>query len=176
MASKTEIIGVMRLLNQAYQSKQEITDELIDLWVAILGQHECNVLKAACIKLISENKFAPTIADINEQVKKLAMLTQPTAAEAWGLVRQSIKDYGYYEVSKGMECLPALVRHVVGLIGYTEICQSDKPGVVRRQFMDMYEQTLTREVEQRFLPAGVSEVAKQLAGKAVKALESGVRE
>ena len=175
MATRQEITAIMSLLNEAYPaSKQQLSKTLIDLWVAILGQHEFGVLKAACIKLISENKFAPTIADISEQVKRLATLSQPTAAEAWGLVRESVKQYGYYEQQKGRECLPAIVRHVVDLIGYREICQSDEPQIVRAQFMRMYDSTLGREVEQRFLPAGVSEVAKRLAAHAVKALESGV--
>ena len=164
MATRAEVIAVMRLLNQAYpDAKYEINDTLIDLWAAILCKYELPVLKAAVTKLVAESSFVPKVADIVKQVRSLVSLGQPTAAEAWGIVSDNIRKYGPYNVKAGVDALPVMVRRVVDQIGYMSICMDEKPDVIRAQFMRMYQETLDRDAEMLLLPDGVLPVVRQIA-------------
>jgi hypothetical protein len=174
MATESEVKSIMLLLNEAYpDSKYTLNKTLIDLWVAILGPYEVPVLKAATVKLIAESSFVPKVADIVKQVKSLVSLGQPTAAEAWGIVAQSLREYGYYEQQKGRDCLPPMIRKVVDMIGYRNLCECDELGVMRGQFRKMYEEQVEREQQVLMLPQGVSEVVAQIADKVNAALIAG---
>lgn len=174
MANTTKIVGIMSLLNQAYpDAKYETNDTLIDLWVSILGRYELSVLKAATVKLISESSFAPKIADIVKQIRSLLSLGQPTAAEAWGIVAQSLREYGYYEQQKGRDCLLPMIRRVVDQIGYRNLCECEQVEIIRAQFMRMYDQEIGRHQEALMLPQGVGEVVAQIAEKVNASLVAG---
>ncbi len=164
MASRDQIIGTMRLLNDSYpDAKFAVNDTLVEVWCAILGGFDIEIIKAACVKLIAESPYPPKVADICNQIRAMHALGTHTPAEAWGIVSNNIRLYGYYQVNRGRLALPPLIRRVVDMIGYQSICADERPDVIRRQFMDMYEQVVTRERDLAMLPDGVAEVVKQIA-------------
>jgi hypothetical protein len=174
MATESEVKSIMLLLNEAYpDSKYTLNDTLIKAWVQILGRYELTTLQAATLKLIAESSFVPKVADIVKQIKSLVSLGQPTAAEAWGIVAQSLREYGYYEQQKGRECLPPMIRKVVDEIGYRRLCECDEPEIIRAQFMRMYDQEFEREQQVLMLPQGVGEVVAQIAEKVDASLIAG---
>jgi hypothetical protein len=64
----------------------------------------------------------------------------------------------------------------VKYIGWREICLSEEPGVVRGQFLKMYEQLQERERKEALLPESLKNEIGQLARQhTLKSLESGTK-
>ena len=63
---------------------------------------------------------------------------------------------------------------VVRYMGWQEICTSERPDVVRGQFMKMYETVANREKQERLLPASLRAEIKELVDSmSMKMLEEG---
>lgn len=132
-----------------------------NLWQELLSDIPFEVAKAAIIKILATARFWPTVAEIREAA---AAITNPhilSPAEAWALVEQANDRYGYYRAEEGMKSLPPLVQTIVkSLSGFREVCASEEPGVVRGQFMKMYDQYAAREREKAVLPSDILELVE----------------
>ncbi len=166
MATKAEIIKLIMIINEAYpDAKYTTSEQLVDLWVRILGNYENSVLCAATYKLISESPYVPKIADIANQVKSLATINQKTAAEAWGDVTAAIRKYGWNRQPEGRASLELRTRRVADMLGWQYLCASEDTMADRAHFMKMYDAVLNKDVAQVFLPKELSNIAKELGEK-----------
>ncbi len=117
------------------------------------------------------NPFAPAISEIRAYARRLTEPPRLSADEAWALARQAITRYGAspyknfttgkYPYEMARDSLPPEVWRVMELMGYTNMCRSDKPEVIRAQFIAAWErqQQCQREREELlpFLPEGLKE-------------------
>ena len=137
--------------------------------------------KAAVAAHAAGSPFAPAISEIRAYARKLTEPPQLSADEAWALARQAITRYGAapyksfttgkYPYEMARDSLPPEVWHVMELMGYTSMCRSDRPEVVRAQFIAAWERQQQRQREREellpFLPEGLKEKFLALdAGKA----------
>ena len=149
-------------------------EELLDMaraWSEMLKDIPFEVGKAAVAACAAGSPFAPAISEIRDYARKLTEPPQLSADEAWALARQAIarfgsapyKNYttGKYPHEMARDSLPPEVWHVMELMGYTSMCRSEKPEVVRAQFIAAWERQQQRQREREnlmpFLPEALKE-------------------
>ena len=91
------------------------TENALRLWYTELKDIPYQIAYAAFRKYVLTNKFAPTIADIREQVAELYNQREGTINEtaAWQLVWKAICNSGYH-AEEEFEKLPETVKRAVG--------------------------------------------------------------
>lgn len=172
---KTEIVQLLVVINAAFPNMQ-VNEVMVDLWHELLGDIDFNLAKAAVKKILLESPYPPTIADIRKQVAEITTPKQIDPAEAWGEVERAIRYYGSYMEEEALASMSPAVARVVKYIGWREICLSEEPGVLRGQFLKMYQQLQERERKEALLPESLKNEIGQLARQhTLKSLESGAK-
>ena len=141
------------------------------LWEKILGDLSYDVAETALIKVLATAKFFPTVAEIREAAVAVNAPQGLTAAEAWGIVIKSIKDYGYYREAEALQSMPEAVAQVVRWMGWQELCHSDNVDVIRGQFLKMYEAETKRHQDFAVLPPAVRDFISD-AAKTLKLIDA----
>jgi len=173
--TKTETVKLLAVISAAFPNIQ-VAEATVALWHELLGDLDLNLVLAATKKLILESPYPPTIADIRKQVVEI---TTPhdekiDAATAWGEVEKAIQLYGYYREAEAMASMSPRTAKVVKYIGWQEICLSEEPGVVRGQFLKMYQQIAEREQKEKLLLQGLRDEMQRLVSRMnVKAIAGG---
>lgn len=91
------------------------TEKAMQLWYSELKDIPYQLAHTALRKYVSTNKFAPTIADIREQVAELNNQNEEELNEtaAWSLVLKAIRRSTYYSEEEFCK-LPKIVQRVIG--------------------------------------------------------------
>lgn len=160
--NRKEIINLLGIATANFPNLQqkEMKPTAI-LWEKALSDISYEVAENALIKVLATSKFFPTIAEIRDAV---AQLTQPRtldAMEAWGLIGEAIRKFGFYEQGKAMEFLPDEVAEMAKRFTWRELCLSENPDTVRAQFRMAWETQSKRTNEMKALP---SEIRLMLQG------------
>lgn len=172
---KTETVQLLAVVNAAFPNMQ-VTEAMVSLWHELLGDLDFGIAKMAVKKLILESPYPPTIADVRKRAVEITTLPEERidASEAWGEVMKAIRFYGYYREAEAMESMPPMVAKVAKYMGWQEICHSERPDVVRGQFLRMYETVANREKQDRLLPVAMRDEIRRLAeGMSMKMIEEG---
>lgn len=132
-----------------------VDEKTIVIYIRMLSDIPPNELQMAVLQAISEYKFLPSPSEIREAHLALTGgLIEQTPGEAWGSVEKAIAGEGHTK-SPGTDFRfrNPLVQRVVEMMGWRNLCMSDKPGVDRAQFMRMYEDCAKRSQSvERMLP------------------------
>lgn len=160
--TKAEVAKILTVLAAVYP-KFEVDDLKVQVWHEMLGDLDYATANMAVKKLILENTFAPSIAEVRKAVMGILTPNGMTAAEGWGEVERAIRIYGYYRETEALESMSPSVAKVVKCIGWQNICLNEEPGVVRGQFLKMYAQVAEREQKELLLPAGLRNQIQILA-------------
>ena len=159
--TKAEIVKLLAVISAAYPNMQ-ITEATVNLWHELLNDVSLSLALAAAKKLILESPYPPTIADIRKRVVEVAHPQQLNAAEAWGEVTKAMRFYGYYRANEAIASMSKPTARTVEYIGWANICTCEEPGVIRGQFMKMYEQVAGRERNEALLPASLKAEMKKI--------------
>ncbi len=174
--TRDEFKTIIAAIKSNYRNFGIETKEQFDFWYEMLGDIEYRVMQIAIGKLVSELKFAPTIADIREQVAaiKTPQENRITAADAWGEVEQAIRKYGYYQQTEALDSMSPITRRTVDCIGFRQICLCEEPGVVRGQFLRMFDQAANKEKQNALLPENLKKQIDAIAARQnLKLVEGG---
>ena len=165
-----EFTRIMAFISAAIDRK--IARATIDAYYEMLNDLPAELVMAAAKKVIASDEYPtlPTIGKLRKAAQDLCHMDKLSAPEAWGQVLHAVHRHGYYGEVEAMAALPENVGAVVGMMGWQDICHSDKPDVLRAQFMRMYETVEIRQREREMLPAGVKEL---VAGIGKKMLPGG---
>lgn len=158
--------GLIEMLLTAFSAQKSIQGmpkETIDLYTAFMTYLPFEAGKMAIMKLITNNNFFPTIAEIKEAVNSFAQTdnTLPSPEDAWEEVRKNLDIYHAPKWS-----CPAIEK-AVKVMGYRNLCVSQYPGHDREQFMKIYGAYRQREqdrVENESIREMTALVIKQLPG------------
>ena len=162
---KYETQELLTILSIAYNNFDATDPKKTEVWYSLLGDLDFNIAKTAVQKLIIDSQYPPTIHDVRKKALEVQYPDLPTPAEAWHILTKNIRKYGSYRASEGIEALPPIVKETAQYMGYKEICRSeDGEGILRAQFMRMYEQVLNRRREQAMLPEPIKEQIRLIAG------------
>lgn len=142
--TKQETAQLLITIRQMYpmMAKQENSQQeqmvQIQAWQAMLSDFDYKDVQKALFTWGQTETWPPTIADL----RRLVVGTQEglSASEAWGLLMDSVRRYGYYQQEKGLEALPEGVQRIAKRLGYGSICQLEERELrtMYAQFRDAY--------------------------------------
>lgn len=161
---KNEVAKMMAVLAKNYP-KFDVDNGKLELWFELLGDIPYNIAQLTIKKIIMENQFPPTIAEIRKAALDITEPKQVTGAEAWGEVMFAIQRYGWCKPEEALESMSDRTRRVVKMIGWQEICGNENIDVLRGQFLKMYEQVSGRERNEALLPQSLKDQINALASK-----------
>jgi hypothetical protein len=174
--TKKEVAKLLAVLAAAYP-KFEVDDLKVHVWHEMLQDIDYEVAGVAAKKLILEKTFPPSIAEVREAITSITSPPQVLPAEAWGEVKCAIRKYGSYREEEALASLSERTREAVRCMDWQELCLSQDPeGVLRAQFMRIYEQVSGREVQERLMPADLQEQIKKLSARKDLRLIEGWKE
>lgn len=119
-------------------------EENIKNWAIVMSDIDYKKAETAVIKLTRSFTYERLkVADIIEAVKAIELAGIPSAEEAWGEVTAKLDPYRRPDWSH------PLIREVVVLMGYVELCRSENPGMDRAQFIKAYNNLLNRKQQEK---------------------------
>lgn len=141
------LLGVLA----AFYPHWDLTEATIEAWHEMLCDLPYQVARAALKRVLARSPRFPAVADIRQEAAAIMRPDLVSPEEAWALVAAAVDQYGYYRECEALEVLPELVRRAARAIGWEQICL-DQPGVVRAQFVRIYEGLARREQEATVIP------------------------
>lgn len=166
--NRKEIINLLGIATANFPNMQERDlQPTAVLWEKALSDIPYPVAEKALIKVLSTSKFFPTIAEIREAAAELTQPRKLDWSEAWELIVQAIRKYGYYDEAGAMRSLPPDVARMARRFTWRELCTNENPDTLRAQFRMAWETESKREKEVSVLPV---EVRTMLEGVAQKML------
>lgn len=133
------------------------------------------LLEAATMQWLSTKRpFHPSPGELRDLALSLLTRHEPSADEAWIEVSEAMRKVGSYRVPAWSS---ERIARTVSAFGWKDLCatDSDQLGIIRAQFMRIYEAQRAREHDDRLmLPETRANVerAQALIGQTVKRLEN----
>lgn len=145
----------------------------VNAWHSMLGDYDAGIVHVAFKKYAALNTWPPSP---NEILTAVAEIQHPEdnlgADEAWGMVLQAIRKFGYNNESAALESLPQMVAETVKSMGWLELCMSENAAVDRGQFRKAYEARAQRKKTDHQLPPSlknsIGALQKQMAMDSAK--------
>ena len=172
---KIEVCKLLAVIAAVYP-RFEVDEFKQNVWLEMLQDVPYELAQVCVKKLILESHYPPAIADIRKQVAEISTPKSEKldGATAWGEVTKAIGWYGSYGTE---EALASMSPRIVRMIGWREICMSEELGVIRGQFLKMYEQVSAKERQELLLPESLKSQINALGARMeLKMLEGGKRE
>lgn len=171
--NRQEFAKMMAFLTAAVERSP--STQTFEVYFEMLKDLPYELTMAAVKKVVAQDEYPtlPTIGKLRKAAQDLCRMDRLSAPEAWGAVLKAVQRHGYYGEAEAMEKLPENVGAVVEMVGWRDICHSDKPDVLRAQFMRMYETVEVRRKETELLP---EDVKNYIAGVGKKMLTGGVKQ
>ena len=158
-----ETAAVMAVLKIAYPryyantSKRE-AEEAISLWQTMLEEYPVAAVTGAVKALIATNQYPPTIAEVIERIKLLTKPAELGEVEAWGLVKNAIRNSTYHSIEE-FEKLPKEIQKTLGspstLREWAMSGGESMETVVASNFMRSYRAKVDNIKTIEAVPAGV---------------------
>lgn len=98
MASKkviVELLGSIKTI-YSYYGKDVDLELLINTWHTLLHSYTDEEVKIGMYLSLRVCKYAPTPADVIEQIENQKKIEKPSEQELWALYRQALKETNYY--------------------------------------------------------------------------------
>jgi hypothetical protein len=168
MITRADFTAIMMYLEAAVG--KPIPAATLEVYYDLLGDYSAEVLSAAVKRAVLDSRYdyptVPPVGVIRELADSITNPGEPSPAEAWGLARRAACQVDPDipgSVDKVLSELPAIVAKAMRCFGVGSLCYG-KTEVVRRQWLDIYEQLARSEKRQRLLPAGLRTLITNLAG------------
>lgn len=167
-----EIIGILQFnYPDTFQNMTDMAYKTyVRQWHSFFERDDAEIVKAAVTSYIqtSTERFMPNVGMIREQIRKLTEPDGISEAEAWGLVKNALRNglYGYHEE---YEKLPPAVRRCVGsentLREWAMMETEELDSVVASNFQRSFRAISKSEAEWAKLPPGFREEMRKLSGQ-----------
>ena len=145
MASKKAIVELLGSIKTiySYYGKDADLELLINTWYSLLHNYTDEEVKQGTFLSLRVCKYAPTPADVIEQIENFRQIEKPSEQELWGLYRQALKEVNYYSyrinynyidssgISQGEQARTAIEAIWEGLPQELKIYLGDKSELVR---------------------------------------------
>lgn len=173
-----EIIGILQF--NYPDTFRDMTDQAyttyVKQWHNFFERDSAEIVRAAVTSYIqtSTERFMPNVGMIREQIRKLMGPDGMSEAEAWGLVKNALRNglYGYHEEYAK---LPHVVQRCLGsentLREWAMMDSDELDSVVASNFQRSYRAISKTEAEWSKLPPGFRDEMKKLSGQIFGRLE-----
>jgi hypothetical protein len=161
--SKPEFVSVMVYISAA--TGKEISEETARVYFDLLGDLPVDVLQMAAKRVVLEHPWAtfPSAAELRQAAVEILQgrISEISPAEAWQLAWEATGKIDP-EVNGSIETacakLPPIVFDAMKTFGINALCYGRDPiGVVRGQFMTIFEQLAARDRRQALFPVRLQE-------------------
>lgn len=179
-AETAQVIAVLQVnYPDNFRGKSEaILDATVNLWHGVFERDPYSVVHAAVMAYMqtSTDRFMPNVGIIREQIRKLTEPDGMSEAEAWGLVKNALRNglYGYHEEYAK---LPPIVQRCVGsentIREWATMGTDELDSVVASNFQRSFRAISKSEEEWAKLPPGFRDEMKRLSGQMFGRLEAG---
>lgn len=164
-----EFATISMAIKAAYPNANLMPDKQSkEVWYTMLADLDYKVCMSAVKEIISNNKFAPTIAEIREKCVGYTQLPIADWSEAWETVLRLIRKYGYMEEMQALESMDDITRTCVKRLGYQNICMSENIVADRANFRDIYEAEAKRRREQSKIPLQLQTQKQQMISQLIE--------
>ena len=128
--------------------QQVYVDNLVDL--------DFDEAKLAVMQMIQtdDGEHMPRIAAVRRATVELAGGNPPTADEAWAEVLAQVSEAGRYSTPSWTH---PRIATAVGTVGWLRICEAELIGVIRAQFVKVYDSLAERQVRTDALAPGFAD-------------------
>lgn len=126
--------------------------QAMGLWFEQLKDIEYKQAEIVLNKWVAQNKWAPSIADIRENVAVLNYGDAPDWSEGWEKVIKAIGIYGYPDAEGAFNSFDEITKACVKRIGWLNICMSENITADRANFREMFKAYTEREKKEKQLP------------------------
>ena len=98
MASKKTIIKSLAVIKTVYNyfGKDTDTEMLVETWNILLSNYTDEEVNRGIFLALRVCKYAPTPADVIEQIENQKQIEKPSEQEVWTLYRQALRETNYY--------------------------------------------------------------------------------
>lgn len=134
----TKLVGVMA----AGYPNTQVSDATIKVYVSMLKDIPLNLLTPAIQQSMAEGEFIPTIARIREKAIAISRPQHISSLEAWGVVKQAMREVGFYRSPRFDD---PLIARAVDCIGWQTLCSSENEPADRAHFAKVFESLVRRE-------------------------------
>lgn len=154
--NRKEIINLLAIATANFPNMQERDMKpTAVLWEKSLSDIDYGTAEKALLKVLSTSRFFPTIAELREAIADITNPRSIDAMEAWGLIGQAIRKYGFYRQAEAVASLPSDVADMVKRFTWRELCLSENIDTIRAQFRMAWETQSKRKKEMNALPVDI---------------------
>lgn len=141
----------------------EINTFTVEVWGRILGDLDFEIVKEAALKWSSKERYPPTPADIRGIIADSKMVNKLTSEEAWRLIMDAVRKFGFANKEEALNSLPDTVRTIVKRFGWDYFCLMpiEDTSTYYAQFRNSYAAIVLKEKESLQIPQKLTET-KQL--------------
>jgi hypothetical protein len=160
--TKLDFLQIMGYLGAGIS--RDLPEKSMDVYFDLLGDLPAEVLFTAAKRVILEHKWAtfPSIAELREAASQTlrGKVTEISPAEAWELGWRAagrIDPEIDGSIERACQSLPPVIFETMKAFGINALCYGKEPvGVVRGQFMKIFEQLAAREKREALFPQGLT--------------------
>lgn len=166
---KKQFMVIMAGLKSNYPNwKMDLQDRMIlEFWYENLKDIPYEVAQIGVRKLLAEEEFYPNIAKIRKACASVTTTPATDSTEAWGLVQNAIRRYGYMRAEEAMASFPPDVAQAVRYMGgWQGLCESQNVEADRAHFYRCMDQITQRNKKDGVLSLELKEsinVHRQIA-------------
>lgn len=179
-AETAKLLAVLQLnYPENFRGKSDaVMDAMVSLWHSVFERDSFQIVQAAVMAYMqtSTDRFMPNVGQIREQIRKLTEPDSMSEAEAWGLVKNALRN-GYYGYREEYEKLPPIVQRCLGsentIREWALLDTETLDSVIASNFQRSYRAISKREEEWAKLPEGFREEMRRLSGQIFGRLEAG---
>ena len=154
--TQQEFLTIVATIKAAYPNANVMPDKnSMNIWYTMLKDLDYKYVHIAIADHISNNKFAPSIAEIREKASNLTSTPVKDSGEAWESVLMAVRKYGYMQETEALESMDDITRRCTKRIGFNNICMSENITADRANFRMIYEQEAGRQKSNNQLPLGI---------------------
>lgn len=170
----TQLLGILRMV----WSEAVVTEDTVTAWSWAFDDIPRPMAEAAAKRWIKTGKFFPRPAELLELIGVAVVAPGLLPEAAWaevlrevsrvGFNRPPLFQFGRFQPAPVLEFSSPLIAEAVDAVGWETICTSDKPEVVRAQFvktLDAIARRSIREVQtgDAALPSGIRAISREVA-------------
>lgn len=142
----TQLVALM----QATYPKLEVPQVTVKAYQQLLGDLDADEAQASVIELLQSRIYPtmPTPGEIRDTLvrRRMRRARIPTPEAAWGIVQWAFRKVGAYRPFPADTAGGALLKQVVGRIGWETLCQSENIVADRAHFLRLYTDAYEAEV------------------------------
>lgn len=179
--NRDETKKILAVLQGAYpQFYRGVPDDdlkrIINLWTEMFADEPVEMVAAAVKAMIASrvNTFPPNIGEVKAQIVKMRMPDETTAAEAWLVVANAIRN-GVYGAQEEFKRLPPLMQRLVGspqqLREWAAMDVDTVASVIASNFQRSYTAAVKTEREKMMIPSDIRKMISDAGCK--KAIVDG---